>query len=172
MLWKHHAAQKYATRMETLAKQRGEEFLSRYGGKVSSEWMFPRLLQLLEEAPEVCTAAHSFIEAGDWIVMQLTGKEARSACMAGYKAFWHADEGYPCDEFLAALHPDLPELVHTKLGSEFYAAGVKAGEIDSRGAQLSGLNPSTAVAPASIISITSSAEETPPMPTIGILTAL
>ena len=150
MLWKHHAAQKYASYMEKVANERGETFLARYGGKVSSEWMFPRLLQLLNEAPEVCEAADRIIEAGDWIVMQLTGKEARSACMAGYKAFWHADDGYPCDEFLAALHPGLPGLVHTKLGSEFYAAGVKAGEIDARGAQLSGLNPATAVAPASI----------------------
>ena len=150
MLWKHHAAQKYATRMEETAKARGEEFLSRYGGKVSSEWMMPRLIQLLEEAPEVCAAAHSFIEAGDWIVMQLTGCEARSACMAGYKAFHHGDGAYPSDEYLSALHPGLPPLVREKLGHEFYPAGAKAGEIDARGAKLTGLNPGTAVAPASI----------------------
>jgi L-ribulokinase len=150
MLWKHHAAQKYATRMEEIAKARGESFLARYGGKVSSEWMFPRLIQLLEEAPEICAAADRFIEAGDWLVNLLTGSTSRSACMGGYKAFHHDREGYPSDDYLAACHPDLPNLVHTQLGQEFDPAGAKAGEINLRGASMIGLKPGTAVAPASI----------------------
>lgn len=150
MLWKHHAAQKYASRMESVAKARGEAFLARYGGKVSSEWMFPRLIQLLEEAPEICAAAHSFIEAGDWLVSLLTGTKARAACMAGYKAFWHGENGYPDDDYLSELHPGLPALVHEKLGREFKPAGAKCGEINALGAKLTGLNPGTAVSPASI----------------------
>jgi len=150
MLWKHHAAQKYATRMEQLAKARGETFLSRYGGKVSSEWMYPRLIQLLEESPEICSAADRFIEAGDWLVRLLTGTDARSACMAGYKAFWHGKDGYPTEDYLAALHPGLPGIIRDKLGHNLLPAGAKAGEINDRGAKLVGLNPSTAVAPASI----------------------
>ncbi len=148
MLWKHHAAQKYASRMEQVAYDRGETFLKHYGGKVSSEWMFPRLIQLLEEAPEVCRAADRILEAGDWIVMQLTGQECRAAGMAGYKAFWH--DGYPGDAYLAALHPDLPALVRDKLGHHFLPSGSKAGEIDARGAKLTGLNPGTAVAVANV----------------------
>jgi len=150
MLWKHHAAQKYASRMEDVAKQRGEAFLTRYGGKVSSEWMYPRLIQLLEEAPEICAAADRFIEAGDWIVALLTDTEGRAACMAGYKAFWHSESGYPDDDYLAALHPGLPALVHEKIGREFHPAGAKSGEVNARGAELTGLKPGTAVAPASI----------------------
>lgn len=150
MLWKHHAAQPYASRMERIARERGETFLARYGGKVSSEWMFPRLIQLLEEAPEVCTAADCFIEAGDWLVMLLTGSSSRSACMGGYKAFHHDRDGYPSDDYLAACHPQLPKLVRTRLGQHFDPAGTKAGEINARGAILTGLKPGTAVAPASI----------------------
>ena len=150
MLWKHHAAQKYATRMEEIAKARGEAFLVRYGGKVSSEWMFPRLIQLLEEAPEICEAADRFIEAGDWLVYLLTGSRSRSACMGGYKAFHHDRDSYPSDDYLAACHPGLPNLVHTRLGQEFDPAGAKSGEIHANGASMTGLKPGTAVAPASI----------------------
>lgn len=150
MLWKHHAAQSYASRMEKIAKQRGETFLARYGGKVSSEWMFPRLLQLLEEAPEVCAAADRIIEAGDWIVMQLTGIDTRAASMAGYKSFHHSRDGYPSDEYLSALNPELPRFVREKLGHAFQVAGANVGGLSERGANLTGLNPGTAVATAGV----------------------
>ena len=39
-LWKHHAAQPEADRINELAAKRGESFLARYGGKISSEWFF------------------------------------------------------------------------------------------------------------------------------------
>ena len=52
-LWKHHAAQDEANRLNQLAAERGEEFLMRYGGKISSEWLFPKIWQILNEAPEL-----------------------------------------------------------------------------------------------------------------------
>jgi L-ribulokinase len=52
-IWKHHAAQPEANRLNDIARQRGEEFLSRYGGKISSEWLFPKIWQILDEAPEI-----------------------------------------------------------------------------------------------------------------------
>lgn len=150
MLWKHHAAQGCASRMEEILKSRGERVLSRYGGKVPSELMLPRLLHLLEEAPEVCWAADRLMEAGDWVVNRLTGTNARSAAMAGYKAFWHAEDGYPSDDCLSALHPALPALVRDKLGHELLPAGAKAGELSAQGHALTGLLPGTAVAVAAI----------------------
>ena len=72
---------------------RKEKFIFRYGGKVSSEWMLPKIWQVLEEAPEIYKAAHHFIEAGDWIVLQMTGNERSSSCKAGYKAIWDKREG-------------------------------------------------------------------------------
>ena len=36
-LWKHHAAQKYADRLNAIARERGESWLERFGGKISSE---------------------------------------------------------------------------------------------------------------------------------------
>ena len=51
-LWKHHAAQPEADRINAVARERGEPWLPRYGGKISSEWFFARALQILDEAPD------------------------------------------------------------------------------------------------------------------------
>ena len=52
-LWKHHAAQDEANRINAIAEERGETFLARYGGKTYSEWMFAKIWQVLNGAPEV-----------------------------------------------------------------------------------------------------------------------
>ena len=52
-LWKHHAAQPEADLINEVARKRGEDFLARYGGKISSEWFFPKALQILNEAPKI-----------------------------------------------------------------------------------------------------------------------
>ena len=87
-LWKHHAAQPEADDINRVAMEMGEAWPARYGGKISSEWFFPKSLQILREAPEVYRAADRLIEAADWVVWQLTGVETRNNCTAGYKAIW------------------------------------------------------------------------------------
>ena len=149
MLWKHHAAQKYANRMTEIAEVRGERFLSRYGDKVSSEWMAPRLWQIAEEAPQVYDAADRFIEAGDWLVLRLTGSDSPAAGMAGYKMFWDKHDGYPSPEFFRALNPKL-ENVSSKLGRQPLPVSSRAGVLNDEGAAMTGLLPGTAVAVANI----------------------
>ena len=56
-LWKHHAAQPEADQINATARERGEDWLNRYGGKISSEWFFSKALQILNEAPDVYHAA-------------------------------------------------------------------------------------------------------------------
>ena len=77
-LWKHHAAQPHADRINALAHERKEPWIARYGGKVSSEWQYAKALQLLEEDPELYGRADRWIEAADWIIWQLTGAETRN----------------------------------------------------------------------------------------------
>ncbi|MET0419939.1 MAG: hypothetical protein ABW022_28320 [Actinoplanes sp.] len=67
-LWKHHAAQPQADRITELAAKRGEPWLRRFGGLISSEWEFAKALQVLEEDPEVWAATRYWVEAADWIV--------------------------------------------------------------------------------------------------------
>lgn len=149
-LWKHHAAQDEANRINAIAQERGETFLARYGGKISSEWMLPKIWQTLNEAPEVYAAADRFMEAGDWVIMQLTGRESRNACMAGYKAMWSKTDGYPSRDFLKALDPRLENVVDEKLSRDIYPIGAKAGEITPEAARLTGLKEGTAVSVASV----------------------
>lgn len=144
-LWKHHAAQGEANDLNRIAEERGEDFLYRYGGKVSSEWLIPKVWQMLKEAPEVYRAADRIIEAGDWVVWMLTGNERRSNCNAGYKALWHKQKGYPDSAFFAALDPGLRDLVD-KLARDIYPVGSSAGAITADAARLTGLREGTAVA--------------------------
>ncbi|QRG66800.1 ribulokinase [Brevibacillus choshinensis] len=145
-LWKHHAAQKEANRINEWAKESGETFLSRYGGKSSSEWMVAKVWQVLNEAPDIYRATHRFVEAGDWIVQQLTGNWVRSNCSAGYKAFWHKHDGYPSSDFFKQLDPRLEDLTATKLAGEVLPLGTRAGELTEEAAQQMGLCSGTAVA--------------------------
>lgn len=149
-LWKHHAAQPQATAINALARERGETFLERYGGVISSEWLLPKIWETLVRAPRVYEAADRFIEAADWVVLHLTGVEARNACCAGYKGMWDKDEGYPSPAFLRALDPRLETLVRDKLSTAIYPAGAKAGELLPAAARELGLAPGTAVAVACI----------------------
>ncbi|WP_426350425.1 ribulokinase [Alloiococcus sp. CFN-8] len=144
-LWKHHAAQYEANKLNKIAEERGEEFLKRYGGKISSEWMFPKIMQILDEAPEVYQEASGFMEATDWVTLQLCGLEKRNSCTAGYKAMWHKEKGYPSKEFFKALDPRLENVVEEKLSGEIYSLGQKAGELTEEMAKRTGLLPGTAV---------------------------
>ncbi len=149
-LWKHHAAQKYANKLNEIAESSDENFLSRYGGKISSEWMIPKAWQIAEEAPEIYDAMDKFIEAGDWVVWQLTGRETRNSCTAGYKALWSKSEGFPLNSFFKSLHPKLENFVDEKIGCEITPIGSKAGEITPEMAKLTGLKEGTAVAVANV----------------------
>ncbi len=149
-LWKHHAAQYEANKLNETAAARGEKFLSRYGGKISSEWMFPKIMQILDEAPEIYAAADKFMEATDWVTLRLTGNERRNSCTAGYKAIWSKREGYPSKEFFKALNPKLENVVEEKLSNDIYPLGGKAGELTQEMADLTGLRPGTAVGIANV----------------------
>lgn len=144
-LWKHHAAQDEANRLNEIAEQRGEHFLPRYGGKISSEWMIAKIWQILNEAPEIYTRTDRFVEATDWVTSQLTGNFVRNSCTAGYKSIWHKKNGYPSKDFFKALDPRLENLVETKLRGDIVPVGTKAGELTVEMALATGLNAGTAV---------------------------
>ncbi|GIP29271.1 ribulokinase [Paenibacillus sp. J23TS9] len=145
-LWKHHAAQPEADKINQIAAQRGEAFLPRYGGKISSEWMIAKVWQILDEAPEIYEQTDLFLEATDWVISQMTGKIVRNSCTAGYKAIWHKQEGYPDKEYFKALDPRLEHLTETKLRGNVIPLGTNAGGLTEPMAALMGLKPGIAVA--------------------------
>jgi len=149
-LWKHHAAQPEADKINATAHRLGETWLDRYGGKISSEWFFAKALQILDEAPEIYNAADRLLEAADWVVWQLTGVEKRNSCTAGYKAMWSKREGYPPDAFFRELDPRLEKIIDEKMARTIYPIGAKAGELTARAAAWTGLKEGTAVAVANV----------------------
>ncbi|MFF5892859.1 MULTISPECIES: ribulokinase [Streptomyces albovinaceus subgroup] len=144
-LWKHHAAQDQADRINALAHQRGEPWIRRYGGRISAEWQYAKALQVLEEDPRVYAACARWIEAADWIVWQLTGTESRNTCTAGYKGI-HQDGSYPSPAYLAGLHPDFADFPATRLDHPLLPLGSRAGTVTAEAAALTGLRPGTPVA--------------------------
>jgi L-ribulokinase len=153
-LWKHHAAQPVADRLNEVAMERGEDFLSRYGGRISSEWYFPKLIEVWLEDREIYDEAYAFIEATDWIIWWLTGKQVRQSCTAGYKALWSPDTGIPSREYFEAAYPgfDTPA---EKLGHEFAPLGTRAGTLTPDAAKAIGIPESVAVAVGNVDSFVS-----------------
>jgi L-ribulokinase len=144
-LWKHHAAQPEASRINEIGRERDEEFIRVYGGRYSSEWFFSKLLQIANEAPEIYDAAERYVEAADWIVWQLTGQEKRNACTAGYKAMWIKGKGFPKTDFFRALHPRMENVVEEKLTLTYYPLGARAGGLTPHWARKTGLPEGTPV---------------------------
>ena len=143
-LWKHHAAQSHADRINALAHERKEPWIARYGGRISSEWELAKALQVLEEDPEVYARTERWVEAADWIVWKLCGRYLRNACATGYKAVYQ-DGAYPSDDYLAALNPGFADFVRAKVEQPVGRLGDLAGPLTPEAAALTGLPAGIAV---------------------------
>ncbi len=144
-LWKHHAAQPQADRINRLAAERSEPWLARYGGLISSEWEFAKGLQIFEEDREVYDRMERWVEAADWIVWQLCGGYVRNACSAGYKGILQ-DGTYPTADFLEALAPGFGRFVADKVEHPIGELGAEAGRLTAEAAAWTGLPEGIAVA--------------------------
>ena len=144
-LWKHHAAQPQADRVNRVAEERGEPWLARYGGLISSEWEFAKGLQVFEEDREVYDRMERWVEAADWIVWQLCGDYVRNACSAGYKGILQ-DGQYPTPDFLEELAAGFGGFVQDKLEQPVRQLGDRAGRLTAEAARWTGLPEGIAVA--------------------------
>lgn len=140
-LWKDHAAQPWANRLNEQWASSAPELLRRYGGTVSSEWLIPKALQVFETAPWAFAAADRVIEVGDWLTWLLTGRELRNASVAGYKACYQPDlGGYPGAALLDELSDGFSALLG-KLGRELGQPGQAVGRLTPTWQQRLGLGP-------------------------------
>lgn len=144
-LWRHHSAQPEADEINALAAERGEPWLGRYGGRISSEWQFAKALQVLRDDPEVYRRTDRWIEGADWIVWQLCGHETRNVATAGYKGI-HQDGAWPTRDFLAALDPRFADFATEKLDHPLSQLGERAGGLTAEAAAWTGLVEGTPVA--------------------------
>lgn len=130
-LWKHHAAQPYADRMTKLLEESDDNRLDSFGGKVSSEWLFPKILQIYEEAPEIYNACAHICEAGDWLTYLLTGEKCHGYMFAAYKGLYDLEKGFVSSELLEKLSTGFGNVAKEKLypvKDQFTRAGLLCKE--------------------------------------------
>lgn len=144
-LWKHHAAQPYAKRIEEILTAENVDWFPLYGRNVSSEWLFPKVLQVYEEAPEVYAAAGTFLEAADYIPYWLTGNLVRNSATLGVNAFYEEGRGFPQKELLEKFSPGFSGVLD-KLTGPVKPVGSRAGTLTPQAAERLGLLPDTVVA--------------------------
>ena len=149
-LWKHTAAQNEADDITKLLEEFYPQKLESYGGKISSQWLFSKVLQILRQDENVYNKTSRFMEAGDWIVSVLTGSVSSSICMAGFKALWDENTGYPSKEFFASLDPRMENIIGDKISTNIIKMSDTAGYITKSASLNTGLKEGTRVAPAFI----------------------
>lgn len=148
-MWKHHAAQPQAERIEALARQEGAAWLGQFGGFVSGEHFLPKAAQIAEEAPELYQCCGRLCEVGDWLVWELTGQESRGYCAAAYKTYYNSKDGDVSGEFLSRVHPLLGTLSE-KLPRPVVKPGDAAGVLSQDWARLTGLKAGIPVSAAGV----------------------
>ncbi len=156
-LWKHHGGEAQAQEIDRKLREYAPKLHALYGGKVSGEWMVPKVLETLQCAPAVYRTADRFLEALDWVTWMLTGEEIQTECTAGYKSFYHHETGFLPKEFWVSLHPEMVDFIEKKLTvcaqrgeyrklTKLKTIGETAGVLSEKAAEILGLHPGTPVA--------------------------
>ncbi|WP_062105473.1 ribulokinase [Bacillus niameyensis] len=148
-LWKHHGAKEETDRILDVAHLDLNRYLGTYGFNVSSEWMIPKILELKNKAPDILKEAAYIMEAGDWVVSLLLGKNVRSNCARGFKSFWNEENGFDFD-FFEKIDEDLSMIIKEKFDGELVKVGQSAGNLTDNMSELLGLRANMPVAPAII----------------------
>ncbi|RKV65716.1 MAG: ribulokinase [Actinomyces sp.] len=148
-LWKHHGATDQARRIVSLARERGEAWLPRYGGTLSPEMLLPKALELFERAPQLYAQTAEILDIVDWLTWRLTGALAYAAGDSGYKRMYQ-DGAYPSSEFLEALAPGFGGVFSEKMSHPIVPLGSRVGPLSAEWARAFGLPEGIAVAAGNI----------------------
>ncbi|MEM7146169.1 MAG: ribulokinase [Verrucomicrobiota bacterium] len=150
-LWKDHTGHAEAANITKVAENTRPHYLAKCGGIYSSEWWWSKILRCKNVAPDVFSAAYSWVEHCDYIPGLITGnsnpsKLKRGICSAGHKAMYCAEwGGLPDKEFLSALDPALADL-RDRLYETAVPADQQAGTLSAEWADRLGLKEGTPVA--------------------------
>lgn len=150
ILWKDHTAVHEAEQINTLIKERNLDYLLYEGGTYSSEWVWSKVLHVINTNIDIKNAAYAWVEHCDWMTGLVTGntvpeKILRSRCAAGHKAMWHSLWGLPDGKVLSELNLKLGEM-HPHLFTQTSTSDTKAGTLTSEWASKLGLSEGIAVA--------------------------
>jgi len=145
-LWKNHTAYREADELTRYVQDNGYHVLDYYGMRASSEWMLPKIWEILRKDPEVYQKAYTFIEAGDFVVYQLCGKIVRSGVFAAARGLYNnKTRRYPDASFFRGLDPRLENIVEEKHLGNVVTVGTPAGTITAQMAKRLGLSENTII---------------------------
>ena len=150
ILWKDHTAVREAEQINALMKERNLDYLLYEGGTYSSEWVWSKVLHVINTNSRVKEAAYSWTEHCDWMTGLVTGntipeKMLRSRCAAGHKAMWHERWLLSSSEVLLELNPSLNRIL-PHLFTQTYTSDTHAGTLTAEWAGKLGLPQGIAVA--------------------------
>jgi len=145
-LWKRHEAEPQAQEALALAKERGEAFLGRTGGTISSEWTLPKILEIRDRDPEVYAMVDTAFDLCEYLTYCLTGELKRSMGSMCYKSLWSQDLGFPSEGYLNALRPGFAKEYRHLLRGEVCIPGQKVGVLRPELCEKYGLSGEIAVA--------------------------
>lgn len=119
----------------------GHAALESCGGRISPEWLLPKVLWVQREEPEVYRRSAKVIEGVDWLIWRLTGRCVTSNSNAVGKRHWTPQDGWP-----GALYDalGLPNLV-AQSPDELVYLGEAVGTLLPEVAELLGLSPTCVV---------------------------
>ncbi|WP_330941664.1 ribulokinase [Bacteroides sp. MSB163] len=150
ILWKDHTAVREAEQINALMKERNLDYLLYEGGTYSSEWVWSKVLHVINTNSKVKEAVYSWTEHCDWMTGLVTGntipeKMLRSRCAAGHKAMWHESWLLSSSEVLLELNPSLNRIL-PHLFTQPYTSDTRAGTLTAEWAGKLGLPQGIAVA--------------------------
>ena len=150
ILWKDHTAVREAEQINALMKERNLEYLLYEGGTYSSEWVWSKVLHVINTNSKVKEAVYSWTEHCDWMTGLVTGntipeKMLRSRCAAGHKAMWHERWALSSSEVLLELNSSLNRIL-PHLFTQTYTSDTRAGTLTAEWAGKLGLPQGIAVA--------------------------
>ena len=150
ILWKDHTAVREAEQINALINKRNLDYLLYEGGTYSSEWVWSKVLHIINTNVAIKDAAYAWVEHCDWMTGLVTGNTIpeqilRSRCAAGHKAMWHESWGLPSGEVLENLNPALKKML-PHLFTKTYTSDTKAGTLTLEWADKLGLPEGVSVA--------------------------
>ena len=150
ILWKDHTAVHEAAQINAFIKERNLDYLLYEGGTYSSEWVWAKVLHIINTNSVIKDAAYAWVEHCDWMTGLVTGNTIpeqilRSRCAAGHKAMWHESWGLPSGEVLENLNPALKKML-PHLFTKAYTSDTKAGTLTLEWADKLGLPEGVSVA--------------------------
>lgn len=143
-LWKHHAKEEYTDIVSAAAHSYHDDILSVTGGKMTSEFLIPKLYEIFREAPQIYNDTYKFISAGDFIASLLIGKKLIHSKAYSAKQHYNGNK-YPTREFFSSIDEGFADVYEKKTVLSLSSVEKSAGYLCEEWAIKTGLSSSVAI---------------------------